>query len=46
MGGAGGCYMVIDRKQETFFVPLEETPSERKHIQRTLKVLVYEAMAN
>jgi hypothetical protein len=31
---------------ETFFVLLERTPSERKHIQRTLKVLVYEAMAN
>jgi hypothetical protein len=46
MGGASGCYMVIDHKQETFFVLLEQTPSERKPIQRTLKVLVYEAMAN
>jgi hypothetical protein len=27
-------------------VLLERTPSERKHIQRPLKVLVYEAMAN
>jgi hypothetical protein len=40
------CYMVIDRKQETFFVLLEQTPSERQRIQRTLKLLVYEAMAN
>jgi hypothetical protein len=34
------------RKRETFFVLLEQTPSERKHIQRTLKVFYYEAMAN
>ena len=27
-----GCYMVIDRKQETFFV-LEQTASERRRIQ-------------
>ena len=44
--GASGCYMVIDRKQETFFVLLEQTPLERQRIQRTLKLLVYEAMAN
>jgi len=44
--GASGCYMVIDRKQEMFFVVLEQTPSERQRIQRTLKLLVYEAMAN
>jgi hypothetical protein len=29
-----GCYMVINRKQETFFVLLEQTPSERERIQR------------
>jgi len=44
--GASGCYMVIDRKQEMFFVLLEQTPSERQRIQRTLKLLVYEAMAD
>jgi CubicO group peptidase (beta-lactamase class C family) len=44
--GASGCYMVIDRKQEMLFVLLEQTPSERQRIQRTLKLLVYEAMAN
>ena len=33
--GATGCYMVIDRKQETFFVPLEQTPSERRHMRRS-----------
>src|SRR6201991_3703677 len=44
--GASGCYMVIDPKQEMFFVLLEQTPSERQRIQRMLKLLVYEAMAN
>jgi hypothetical protein len=29
-----------------FFVLLEHKPSERQFIQRTLKLLVYEAMAN
>jgi hypothetical protein len=38
--------MVIDRKQEMFFVLLEQTPSERQHIQQTHELLVYEAMAN
>ena len=45
-GSAGDRYMVIDRKQETFFVLLEKTPPERQRIQRTLKLLVHETMAN
>jgi len=44
--GASGCYFVIDRKQDMFFVLLEQTPSERQRIQRTLKQLIYEAMEN
>jgi len=44
--GASGCYMVVDRKQDMFFVILEQTPSERQRVQRTLKQLVYEAMEN
>jgi CubicO group peptidase (beta-lactamase class C family) len=42
--GAAGCYFVIDRKQDMFFVLLEQTPTERQRIQRTLKQLIYEAM--
>lgn len=42
--GASGCYMVIDPKQEMMFVLLEQTPSERQRIQRTLKLMVYEAL--
>src|SRR3954468_2942650 len=44
--GAAGCYVVIDRKQEMFFVVLEQTPTERQRIQRTLKQMVYEALEN
>jgi CubicO group peptidase (beta-lactamase class C family) len=44
--GASGCYMVLDRKQDMMFVLLEQTPSERQRVQRTLKQLVYEAMEN
>ena len=44
--GASGCYFVIDRKQDMFFVLLETTPTERQRVQRTLKQLIYEAMEN
>jgi CubicO group peptidase (beta-lactamase class C family) len=44
--GASGCYFVIDRKQDMFFVLLEQTPTERQRIQRTLMQLIYEAMEN
>jgi CubicO group peptidase (beta-lactamase class C family) len=44
--GASGCLFVIDRKQDMFFVLLEQTPSERQKIQPTVKRLIYEAMEN
>ena len=44
--GASGCYMVIDPKQDMFFVLLEQTPSERQRVQRTLEQLVYESLEN
>src|SRR5258705_10736479 len=44
--GAAGCYMVVYRKQDMFFVVLEQTPTERQRVQRTLKQLVYEALEN
>ncbi|HLZ06488.1 MAG TPA: serine hydrolase domain-containing protein [Bradyrhizobium sp.] len=44
--GASGCYFVIDRKQDMFFVLLEETPSERQKIQPMVKKLIYEALEN
>jgi CubicO group peptidase (beta-lactamase class C family) len=44
--GASGCYLVIDRKQDMFFVLLEQSPSERQKIQPTVKRLIYEALEN
>jgi len=44
--GASGCYFVIDRKQDMFFVLMEQTPSERGRIQAEVKRLIYEAMEN
>jgi CubicO group peptidase (beta-lactamase class C family) len=44
--GASGCYFVIDRRQDMFFVLLEQTPSERQRIQKTVKQLIYEALEN
>jgi CubicO group peptidase (beta-lactamase class C family) len=44
--GASGCYFIIDPKQDFFFILLEQTPSERQRIQRSLKLLVYEALEN
>jgi CubicO group peptidase (beta-lactamase class C family) len=44
--GASGCYFVIDRKQDLFFVLLEQTPSERQRIQKAVKQLIYEALEN
>jgi CubicO group peptidase (beta-lactamase class C family) len=42
--GASGCYFVIDRKQDMFFILMEQTPSQRQRIQTALKKLIYEAM--
>jgi CubicO group peptidase (beta-lactamase class C family) len=44
--GASGCYFVVDRKQDMFFILLEQTPSERQRIQKAVKQLIYEAMEN
>src|SRR6201746_2289427 len=44
--GASGCYFIIDRKQDMFFILMEETPSQRQRIQTALKKLIYEAMEN
>jgi CubicO group peptidase (beta-lactamase class C family) len=44
--GASGCYFVIDRKQDLFFVLLEQTPSQRQIIQPAVKKLIYEALEN
>jgi CubicO group peptidase (beta-lactamase class C family) len=44
--GASGCYFIIDRKQDMFFILMEQTPSQRQRIQTALKKLIYGAMEN
>jgi CubicO group peptidase (beta-lactamase class C family) len=44
--GASGCYFAVDRKQDMFFVLLEQTPSQRQIIQPAVKRRIYEAMEN
>jgi len=44
--GASGTYFVIDFKQNMFFLLMQQSPSERQRIQRTIKQLVYDALAN
>ncbi|MHB8268268.1 serine hydrolase domain-containing protein [Bradyrhizobium sp.] len=44
--GASGCYFSIDRKQDMFFILMEQTASQRQRIQTALKKLIYEAMEN
>ena len=41
--GATGVYIVVDRAQDMFFVLMENAPSERMHVQVTLKKIVYDA---
>jgi len=44
--GAAGCYFGIDRKQDMFFILMQQTPSQRQRIQAELKRLIYEALEN
>jgi CubicO group peptidase (beta-lactamase class C family) len=41
--GATGCYIVVDRAQDMFFVLMENSPSGRMHVQVNLKKIVYDA---
>jgi CubicO group peptidase (beta-lactamase class C family) len=43
--GATGVYIVVDRVQDMFFVLMEDSPSERMHVEVTLKKIVYDAFA-
>jgi CubicO group peptidase (beta-lactamase class C family) len=40
---AAGVYIVVDRAQDMFFVVMENSPSERMHVQVTLKKIIYDA---
>jgi CubicO group peptidase (beta-lactamase class C family) len=41
--GASGVYLVVDRAQDMFFVLMENSPSERMHVQVRLKKIIYDA---
>jgi len=39
--GATGCYLVIDRAEDMFFVVMQDSPSGRQHVQVTVKKIIY-----
>jgi CubicO group peptidase (beta-lactamase class C family) len=41
--GATGVYIVVDRAQDMFFVVMQDSPSGRQHVNRTVKQIVYAA---
>ena len=41
--GATGCYLVVDRAQDMFFVLMENSPSDRMHVQVNVKKMIYDA---
>ena len=41
--GATGCYLVVDRKQDMFFVLMENSPSGRMHVLVNVKKMIYDA---
>ncbi|HKH01428.1 MAG TPA: serine hydrolase domain-containing protein, partial [Bradyrhizobium sp.] len=41
--GATGVYLVIDRAEDMFFVLMQNSPSQRMHVQVGLKKIIYEA---
>jgi CubicO group peptidase (beta-lactamase class C family) len=42
--GATGCYIVVDRAEDMFFVVLQDSPSGRQHVNTTIKKIVYDAL--
>ena len=41
--GATGCYLVVDRAQDMFFVVMENSPSGRMHVLVNVKKMIYDA---
>ena len=44
--GATGVYIVVDRAQDMFFVVMQDSPSGRQHVNRTVKQIIYNAFEN
>jgi CubicO group peptidase (beta-lactamase class C family) len=41
--GATGCYIVVDRAEDMFFVVMQDSPSGRMHVITTVKKMIYDA---
>lgn len=41
--GATGCYIVVDRAEDMFFVVMQDSPSGRMHVITTIKKMIYDA---
>jgi len=41
--GATGCYIVVDRAEDMFFVVMQDSPSGRQHVNTTIKKIIYDA---
>jgi CubicO group peptidase (beta-lactamase class C family) len=41
--GATGVYIVVDRAQDMFFVVMQDSPSGRQRVNRTIKQIIYDA---
>jgi CubicO group peptidase (beta-lactamase class C family) len=42
--GATGCYIVVDRDEDMFFVVMQDSPSGRMHVITTIKKIIYDAL--
>ena len=42
--GATGCYIVVDRAEDMFFVVMQDSPSGRQHVNTTIKKIIYDAL--
>jgi CubicO group peptidase (beta-lactamase class C family) len=42
--GATGVYLVVDRAEDMFLVVMQDSPSGRKHVNTTIKKIVYDAL--
>ena len=42
--GATGCYIVVDRAEDMFFVVMQDSPSGRQPVNRAIKKIIYDAL--
>ncbi len=42
--GATGCYIVVDKAEDMFFVVMQDSPSGRQRVNTTIKKIIYDAL--